>query len=252
MDNELRKGLRLLMVACMALSFLDLLMGFFGATLKILTGVVVVAAMAVCIKRVSAAWYIALAAVLADIVLTFLLVPFPWGIALLVVAFLAIYMLFKPDVKEYVRGKKKAEAPTVEDGRYRFSCDYFSGGGMEGGKTVLSLVSMGPGKAFLDYEITRYNGDETKSGRISAPDKAVSELKGMFYGYGIKRWKLEKSDLIALDAPSVDVCFTVGNDVYRISDDDVLPEKGSDVISRTYDVLMGIYLKNEADSDKGI
>ncbi|MBO4763674.1 MAG: hypothetical protein J5485_03550 [Candidatus Methanomethylophilaceae archaeon] len=78
---------------------------------------------------------------------------------------------------------------------------------MEGGYTRFYLESKQPGTATMEYRRTRYNGDETKEGVIPVPDKTVSELKRLFYGYGIKGWVLKKSDLIALDAPSVTVDF---------------------------------------------
>ncbi len=241
----MRKSLRLLVLMSLTLGFLDIVMGSFGVYPKILTGIAVVASAVGCMKRVQAAWYVGLIAAIADIVLTFLFVPFPWGLVLMVPAFAVIYMLFKPDIKGYLH-KKKTPAPVDDDGY--FACEYSSGGGMEGGRIILSMTSPSPGKASLNYDVMRYNGDERKTGNAEVPDETVAELKKMFDEYGIRHWKLKKSDMIVLDAPSVSVSFTVGKDMFSVEDDDVLPKKGSDVISRVYDALMGIYLTKETDS----
>ena len=210
MNTELRKSLKLLVVISIALGTVDMALGIFGATHMVVLGVLVVLAAVGCMKRVKALWYIGLVAAAANLVLSLLpVIPVPWGMIPLVLSFAVLYMLVKPEIREYVRGRAAdaGSGQAVAKDPACFACEYVSGGGMEGGYTRFYLESKQPGTATMEYRRTRYNGDETKEGVIPVPDKTVSELKRLFYGYGIKGWVLKKSDLIALDAPSVTVDF---------------------------------------------
>ena len=211
MNNDLRKSFKLLVVVSIALGNVDVALGLLGATHMVILGILVVLAAVGCMKRLKALWYIGIFAAAANLVLSLLpVVPIPWGLIPLILSFAVIYMLLKPEIKEFMRGHAidsgKGPAVSGKDPGC-FACEYVSGGGMAGGYTRFYLESRQPGTATMEYKRTRYNGDETKEGVVPVPDKTVGDLKRLFYGYGIRGWVLKKSDLVALDAPSVSVDF---------------------------------------------
>ncbi len=121
-----------------------------------------------------------------------------------------------------------------------FAVEYSSGGGMSGGRTDITLERAGTGMPTISYDITEYNGGPRKKGSKTLPKAAEKDLRDIYDRRGVKGWgRLEKSDLIALDAPSVSVTFRVDGRMTRISDDDVLPENGRGIIFEVYRCLMG-------------
>ncbi len=103
-------------------------------------------------------------------------------------------------------GRKKA-IDYSED----FYCDYFSGGGMDGGRDFVSLTR-DKGKApILEYSITRFMGDEPKEGKKEVPEEAVRRICEIYGTCGIAELgELKRTDLFALDAPRECVNFSIG------------------------------------------
>ncbi len=134
-----------------------------------------------------------------------------------------------------LRKPKKTDDPTQgssnTDGVI-FSCSYNMGGGMEGGRESYDLCKYESGRKKLTYSRQRYNGDEVVSGEMEPSEELIDKILYIYEMAGVKDYgELEKSDLIALDAPSESIWFLVNGKETSISDSDVIPERGKGIIS---------------------
>ena len=107
----------------------------------------------------------------------------------------------------FLLGRKKEIDYSAED----FYCDYFSGGGMDGGRDFVSLTRDKGEAPILEYSITRFIGDDPKEGKKEVPEEAVRRICEIYGSCGIAELgKLKRTDLFALDAPRESVNFSIG------------------------------------------
>ena len=134
-----------------------------------------------------------------------------------------------------LRKTKKTEDPpqgSSKTDKLIFSCGDRLGGGMEGGHESYDLCKYESGRKELTYSRQRYNGDEIVSGEMEPSEELIDKILYIYEMAGVKDYgELEKSDLIALDAPSVSIWFLVNGKETMISDSDVIPERGKGIIS---------------------
>ncbi len=119
------------------------------------------------------------------------------------------------------------------------SCRYYTGGGMEGGSSSIEVYKGEDNKFYLSYYNCPYNGAEEESYTLEVEADALTEIQQIFYSRGFLSWgKLEKSELILLDAPTTTISVTYGDgEMYSVSDSDELPEKGVGIFSEIYSIL---------------
>ncbi len=119
------------------------------------------------------------------------------------------------------------------------SCRYYTGGGMEGGSSSIEVYTGEDNKIYLSYYNCPYNGATEESYTLEVGPGALTEIQHMLYSRSFLSWgKLEKSELILLDAPSTTISVTYGDgEMYSVSDSDELPEKGYGIFSEIYYIL---------------
>lgn len=119
------------------------------------------------------------------------------------------------------------------------SCRYSTGGGMDGGSSFIEVYTGEDDKIYLSYYDCPYIGAEEKSYTIEVGTDAIGELRRAFYSRSFLSWgKLEKSDLIVLDAPQTVISVTYGEgEFYSVSSSDELPEDGDRIFTEIYSIL---------------
>ena len=119
------------------------------------------------------------------------------------------------------------------------SCRYSTGGGMDGGSSFIEVYTGEDNKIYLSYYDCPYIGAEEKSYTIEIGADAIDELRKAFYSHSFLSWgKLEKSDLILLDAPQTVISVTYGEgEFYSVSSSDELPEDGDRIFTEIYSIL---------------
>ena len=124
------------------------------------------------------------------------------------------------------------------------SCRYYTGGGMEGGSTSIEFYTGDDNKIYMSYYNCPYNGAEEESYTIEVAPGALVEIQHALYSRGFLSWgKLEKSELILLDAPTTTISVTYGDgEIYSVSDTDELPENGYGIFNEIYSIF-SIYTK---------
>jgi len=137
-----------------------------------------------------------------------------------------------------LRKPKKTEDPPKGSSKIDdviFSCSYKLGGGMEGGREVYDLCKYESGRKELTYSRQRYNGDDVVSGEMEPSDELIDKILYIYEMAGVKDYgELEKSEIIALDAPSVSIWFLVNGVETRISDSDEIPERGRGIFNSVH------------------
>lgn len=119
------------------------------------------------------------------------------------------------------------------------SCRYSTGGGMDGGSSSIEVYTGEDNKIYLSYYDCPYIGAAEKSYTIEVGTDAIDELRRAFYSRSFLSWgKLEKSELILLDAPQTVISVTYGEgEMYSVSDFDELPEDGKNIFTEIYSIL---------------
>ncbi len=142
------------------------------------------------------------------------------------------------------RQKKPQPAPRKDEDRIVFSCRYSTGGGMTGGHEWYDLVKRESGLIKLEYSYQRANGTEVLEGEMEPGEELVERILELYGKAGVKGFgKLEKSEFIVLDAPTEYVFFLVDGKETKISDSDVIPEKGRGIIGNVYSAFHGYVFK---------
>lgn len=109
-----------------------------------------------------------------------------------------------------------------------FFCEFRRYGGMENEDTSLKLVYEGGETAKLYYSDTKEEGMRTKRKSYTVPQEAVTKLKEVYREHCIPVLAdAPQREELALDAPTVLVCFAVAEDKesYTITSDQELPDK---------------------------
>jgi len=142
------------------------------------------------------------------------------------------------------RHKKPHAAQKKDVDKIVFSCRYTTGGGMEGGHEWYDLVKHESGLRKLSYSYQKANGTEEIDGEMEPGEDLVERILELYEKAGVESFgKLEKSEFIALDAPTESVYFLVDGKETKISDSDVIPERGKGIIGKVYTTFQGYVFK---------
>ena len=115
---------------------------------------------------------------------------------------------------------------------------YSTSGGMEGESECIELSLSEEGECSLSYSAASYTSDYEKEKTISVPLEAMNEIRRICKEYQIFSWgKLEKSDVLLLDAPVTTVMVSTGAESVSYRSDHELPESADGITSRIYKVL---------------
>ncbi len=119
------------------------------------------------------------------------------------------------------------------------SCRYYTGGGMDGGSNSIEIYTGEDNKIYLSYSDCPYVGAEEESYTIEVGPMALTEIQHICYSRSLLSWgKLEKSELILLDAPQTTISVTYGDgEIYSVSDSDEIPGEGYKIFSEIYSIL---------------
>ncbi|MGN0534267.1 MAG: hypothetical protein ACI4IK_07880 [Eubacterium sp.] len=120
-----------------------------------------------------------------------------------------------------------------------FLCEYSELGGMEGAELYISLENVASDEATLTYREKENAGAEETEYTVTAPSEAVERIRSIYNSYGVESWgELPKNDVIALDAPTVQVHFATATASVTVSSNDELPENCGRLFSEIYSVLI--------------
>ena len=119
------------------------------------------------------------------------------------------------------------------------SCRYNIGGGMDGGSFYIEVYTGEDNKIYLSFYDCPYIGAKEESYTIEVGGDALEEIQQALYHRRFLSWgKLEKSDLVLLDAPQTTISVTYGEgEMYSVSDFDELPEDGKNIFTEIYSIL---------------
>lgn len=126
-------------------------------------------------------------------------------------------------------------------------CVYSLHGGMEGESLYIRLSADKNGNAAIEFSRTEFNGasEETRTG--SVPFEAIEKIRSVCTEYGVMSWgELKNSELIALDAPTVSLTFSVKEEDYSvtINSNQALPKGSNGIFNEVYSILMS-YLQGD-------
>ena len=128
--------------------------------------------------------------------------------------------------------------------RIVFSCGYLCGGGMLGIHEEYSLVRRESGASRLTYSYRKSFEHEEISGEAEPSEELFEEILRIYREAGVRGYgKLERSDMIVLDAPFVSVDFRVDGLDTRICGDDIVPDQGRGLIGDVRDAFYNYIFK---------
>lgn len=120
-----------------------------------------------------------------------------------------------------------------------FLCEYSEYGGMDGAELYISLENVASDEATLTYREKENAGAEETEYTVTAPPEAVERIISIYKSYNVASWgELPKNDVIALDAPTVQVHFGTATASVTVSSNDELPENCERLFSEIYSVLI--------------
>lgn len=126
-------------------------------------------------------------------------------------------------------------------------CRYSLGGGMEGESLYIRLSADENGSAVIESSSIPFNGAPEEAKTLSVPFEAVEKIRAVCTEYGVMSWeKLEYSEIIATDAPTISLTFSVKEEnlSVTINSNQELPEGCNGIFNEVYDILMS-YLQGD-------
>ncbi|MGN0546241.1 MAG: hypothetical protein ACI4I3_02830 [Acutalibacteraceae bacterium] len=126
-------------------------------------------------------------------------------------------------------------------------CVYSLYGGMEGESLNIRLSADENGSAVIESSRVPSNGAPEETKKLSVPFEAVEKIRDVCKKYGVMSWeKLKYSEIIATDAPTVSLTFSVKeeNISVTVNSNQELPEGCNGIFNEVYDILMS-YLQGD-------
>ena len=126
-------------------------------------------------------------------------------------------------------------------------CRYSLGGGMDGESLYIRLSADENGYAVIESSRVPFNGAPEETKTLSVPFEAVEKIRAVCSEYGVMSWKkLKYSEIIAIDAPTVSLTFSVKkeNISVTINSNQELPEGCDGIFNEVYGILIS-YLQGD-------
>lgn len=126
-------------------------------------------------------------------------------------------------------------------------CVYSIHGGMEGESLYIRLSTDENGSAVIESSRIPYNGAPEETKTLSVPFEAVEKIRAVCSECGVMGWgKLKYSEIIALDAPTVSLTFSVKEENISVTfnSNQELPEGCNGIFNEVHNILMS-YLQGD-------
>ena len=120
-------------------------------------------------------------------------------------------------------------------------------GGMDGESLYIRLSADENGYAVIESSRVPFNGAPEETKTLSVPFEAVEKIRAVCSEYGVMSWKkLKYSEIIAIDAPTVSLTFSVKkeNISVTINSNQELPKGCNGIFNEVYDILIS-YLQGD-------